>query len=98
MASCYAKWFSEANDKPGDDQALQGIPSVDEMIKKQSFSFFGEDAIVGTPKDACEMISDYAKRGRVTHLVTAQALPGLAPHHVRASMDLFAKEVMPRFK
>jgi hypothetical protein len=25
-ASCYAKWFGEANDKPGDDQALVGMP------------------------------------------------------------------------
>ena len=98
MASCYAKWFAEANDKPGDDQAVGGIASVEEMIKQQHFSFFGEDAIVGTPKDACEMIADYVTRGRVTHLVTAQALPGLAPHHIRASMSLFAKEVAPRFK
>ena len=44
------------------------------------------------------MIADYVKRGRMTHLVTAQALPGLAPQHIRASMGLFAKEVVPRFK
>lgn len=98
MASCYAKWFAEANDKPGDDKAVAGMTSVEDMIKKQHFSFFGEDAIVGTAKDACEMIADYVSRGRVTHLVTAQALPGLAPHHIRASMELFAKEVVPRFK
>ncbi|MEN9727233.1 MAG: hypothetical protein RL434_1599 [Pseudomonadota bacterium] len=98
MASCYAQWFAEANDKPGDDQAMQGIISPEEMIKKQHFSFFGEDAIVGTPKDACEMIAEYTKAGRVTHLVTAQALPGLAPRHIRSSMELFAKEVAPKFK
>ncbi|MGE3391937.1 MAG: LLM class flavin-dependent oxidoreductase [Gammaproteobacteria bacterium] len=98
MASCYAKWFAEANDKPGDDKAGEGIPSVDEMIRAQKFSFFGEDAIVGTPKDACEMIADYVSKGRVTHLVTAQALPGLHPSHIRASMELFAKQVAPRFR
>ncbi len=98
MASCYAKWFAEANDKPGDDKAGEGIPAVDEMIKSQSFSFFGEDAIVGTPKDAAEMISDYVNRGRLTHMVMAMALPGLAPHLARSSMDLFAKEVMSLFR
>lgn len=98
MAGCYAKWFSEAADKPGDEKAMEGIPSVDDMIKKQAFSFFGEDAIVGTPKDAIEMIDDYRKRGRLTHMVCATALPGLAPHLVRDSMALFAREVIPRFR
>jgi alkanesulfonate monooxygenase SsuD/methylene tetrahydromethanopterin reductase-like flavin-dependent oxidoreductase (luciferase family) len=98
MATQYAKWFAEAGDQPGDEKAGEGIPSVDEMISKQAFSFFGEDAIVGTPKDAVEMIDAYTKAGRLTHMVCATALPGLAPHHIRASMSLFAKEVMPKFQ
>jgi len=98
MATQYAKWFAEAGDQPGDEKAGEGIPSVDEMISKQAFSFFGEDAIVGTPKDAAEMIDAYTKAGRLTHMVCATALPGLAPHHIRASMSLFAKEVMPKFQ
>lgn len=98
MSSCYAKWFAEASDKPGDDDWQKSMPSVDEIIRKQSFSFFGEDAIVGTPKDAIEMIHDYVKRGRLTHMVCATALPGLAPHLIRAGMELFAKDVIPHFK
>lgn len=98
MASCYAQWFAEAADQPGDEKAMEGIATVDEMIAKQHFSFFGEDAIVGTPKDAAEMIDEYSKRGRLTHLVCATALPGLEPRHIRTSMGLFAKEVMPKFK
>jgi len=98
MASCYAKWFAEAADKPGDEKAMEGIPSVDEIIQKQAFSFFGEDAIVGTPKDAAEMIDDYTKRGRLTHLVCATAMPGLPPHQVRDSMALFARQVIPKFR
>lgn len=98
MTSCYAKWFAEANDQPGDDKALESLPSVEEMIRKQSFSFFGEDSIVGTPKDAVEMIHDYVKRGRLTHMVCATALPGMAPHLIRSGMELFAKEVIPHFK
>ncbi len=97
-ATRYAEWFAEANDKPGDDKALEGIPSAAEMIAKQSFEFFGEPAIVGTPADARELIADYLARGRVTHLVCGMALPGLAPHHVRCSMELFAKDVIPAFR
>jgi alkanesulfonate monooxygenase SsuD/methylene tetrahydromethanopterin reductase-like flavin-dependent oxidoreductase (luciferase family) len=98
MATCYAQWFAEAADLPGDDKAMEGIPSVDEMIRKQDFNFFGEKAIVGTPKDAIEMIDDYRKRGRLTHMVCATAFPGLAPHLIRDSMALFARAVMPRFR
>lgn len=97
-ASCYAKWFAEANDKPGDDQATVGMPSVDEIIAKQEFDVFGEQAIVGTPEDAREMIADYISRGRVTHMVLGMALSGLAPHHIRSSMEMFAKDVIPAFR
>ena len=97
-AECYAKWFSEANDIPGDDQQIVGMPSVDEMIAKQEFDMFGENAIVGTPEDARGMIADYLSRGRVTHLVCGMAFAGLAPHYIRSSMEMFAKDVIPAFR
>lgn len=98
MASCYAQWFAEANDQPGDDQAAKNLPSIDDMIRKQEFNFFGEQAIVGTPKDVTEMIAEYRERGRLTHLVCAMALPGLAPHLIRSNMESFAKDVIPHFR
>jgi len=98
MWKCYAQWFSEAADKPGDEKVLDSVPNIDDIIRKQSMDFFGEEAIVGTPKDAIEMIDDYRKRGRLTHMVCATALPGLAPHLIRDSMALFAREVIPRFR
>lgn len=97
-ASRYAEWFAEANDKPGDDQATAGIPSVDDIIAKQAFDVFGEPAIVGTPEDARGILADYVSRGRVTHLVCGMALSGLDPHHVRSSMEIFAKDVIPAFR
>ncbi len=97
-ATRYAEWFAEANDKPGDDQATTGIPSVDEIIAKQDFDFFGEKAMVGTPEDVAEMIDEYRKRGRVTHLVCGMAMSGLDPHHIRNSMQLFANDVIPKFR
>ena len=96
--TCYSKWFAEANDSPGDDQGLDDIKSVEEIIRTQHFDFFGEDSIVGTPSDVRDMIADYQSRGRMTHLVMGMAMSGLAPHLIRNSMDLFAKDVMPHFK
>ena len=98
MADCYARWFAEANDQPGDDQATAGLVSVDQMIRSQSFNFLGEQAIVGTPADAKAMLSEYLGRGRITHLVCMTAMPGLEPRHVRDCMSLFATEVMPAFR
>jgi len=97
-ASCYAKWFAEANDKPGDAEVPARLPSVDEIIAKQELDMFGELAIVGTPEDAKEMLADYLSRGRVTHLVCGMAFAGLSPHHVRSSMEIFAKDVIPAFR
>ncbi|MEM7541560.1 MAG: LLM class flavin-dependent oxidoreductase [Pseudomonadota bacterium] len=97
-ATKYAQWFAEANDKPGDDQATEGIPSVDEIIAKQHFNVFGEDAIVGTPEDCREMIADYASRSRFTHLVCASAPAGMSPLHIREGLQLFASDVIPAFK
>ena len=59
---------------------------------------FGEPAIVGTPEDARGMIADYLSRGRCTHLVCGMAFAGLAAHHIRSSMDIFAKDVIPAFR
>ena len=97
-ANRYAEWFAEANDKPGDDQATKDFPSVDDIIAKQEFNIFGELAIVGTPADVRDMIADYVSRGRITHLVCGMALSGLAPHHIRSSMEMFARDVMPAFR
>jgi alkanesulfonate monooxygenase SsuD/methylene tetrahydromethanopterin reductase-like flavin-dependent oxidoreductase (luciferase family) len=95
MASLYRQWVQEAKGAP-DQQAP--IPSAEEMIRTQSFTFYGEDAIVGTPEDVIEQIEDYRSRGRVTHLVCALPLPGMPPEHIRSGMELMAREVMPHFR
>ncbi len=94
----YAQWFAEANDKPGDDQAAANMPSVEELLAQRKLEMFDEQVIVGTPEDARGMIADYLQRGRVTHLVCGMAFAGLAPHHIRSSMEIFAKDVIPAFK
>lgn len=98
MTEQYVRWFIEASDMPGADDALKALVTVDEMLEKQSFDFLGEPAIVGTPKDACEMIAEYQSRGRMTHFVCYFPTGGMAPDLIRDGMSLFAREVIPRFK
>jgi alkanesulfonate monooxygenase SsuD/methylene tetrahydromethanopterin reductase-like flavin-dependent oxidoreductase (luciferase family) len=95
MAVYYSKWVAEAK---GEVDSTASISTVQDMIESQSFDFFGEDAIVGTPQDAIDQIEDYRSRGRLTHFVCALPLPGMAPHHICNGMELFAKEVLPHFR
>lgn len=98
MTEQYVRWFVEASDMSGADAALNTLVSVEEMLKRQQFDFLGEPAIVGTPRDACEMIAEYRTRGRMTDFVCYFPTSGMAPHHIRSGMRLFAQEVMPRFR
>ena len=98
MTEQYVRWFMEASDMPGAEQAANALVSVDEMIRKQHFDFLGEDAIVGTPQDAIEMIAEYRTRGRMTHFVCYFPTAGMPPHLIRDGMTLFAREVIPHFK
>jgi len=97
MMSCYGKWFAEANDLPG-DQGVAGLPPVGKLRDSDTASFFGEPLIIGTPDDAIQMIENYQRLTRLTHLVMITALPGTDPGKVAASMKLFAKEVLPHFR
>jgi alkanesulfonate monooxygenase SsuD/methylene tetrahydromethanopterin reductase-like flavin-dependent oxidoreductase (luciferase family) len=97
MASGYLQWTSEAKGA-ADPERSAALPSVDEIVRKQSMDFFGEAALVGTPEDVIAQIEDYRSRSRLTDLVCAMALPGMPAHQIRAGMELFAREVIPRFR
>jgi alkanesulfonate monooxygenase SsuD/methylene tetrahydromethanopterin reductase-like flavin-dependent oxidoreductase (luciferase family) len=97
-AECYLDWFAEANDAPDYEPMKVQIPTVEEIIRDQSFNFFGEQAMVGTPEDVIAELEDYLSRGRLTHLVCSMALPGVAPEALRTSMRLFAQRVIPHFR
>ena len=96
MASRYAEWTSEANG--GADPGQAALPSVDEIIRKQSMDFFGEAALIGTPEDVAAQIDDYRSNCRLTHLVCALPLPGMPAQQILSGMELFAREVIPRFR
>jgi alkanesulfonate monooxygenase SsuD/methylene tetrahydromethanopterin reductase-like flavin-dependent oxidoreductase (luciferase family) len=98
MLACYAQWFGEAGDLAADRGDGTPVPSADALRRAQAADFFGEPAIIGTPADALAAIQDYQQRTRATHLVMAMAMPGVEPARVRASMELFAREVMPKLR
>ncbi|MCX2934565.1 LLM class flavin-dependent oxidoreductase [Mycobacterium sp. CVI_P3] len=96
MASGYVEWTSQANNAGEAD--LAALPSVDDIVAGQSMDFFGEPALVGSPKDVIEQIEEYRSRSRLTHLVCAMALPGMPVEQIRSGMELFAHEVIPAFR
>jgi alkanesulfonate monooxygenase SsuD/methylene tetrahydromethanopterin reductase-like flavin-dependent oxidoreductase (luciferase family) len=97
MITQYMQWTSEAKGA-NKTESEAAVPSVDEIVRKQSMDFFGEDVLVGTPEDVIAKIEDYRSRSRLTHLVCAIALPGMPPQQIRCSMELFACEVIPYFR
>ena len=96
MAAGYLQWTSEAKMNVNREQAA--LPSVDEIVRTQSMNFFGEPTLVGTPDDVIAQIEEYRSRCRLTHLVSAMALPGMPVHQIRAGMELFAEKVIPHFR
>jgi alkanesulfonate monooxygenase SsuD/methylene tetrahydromethanopterin reductase-like flavin-dependent oxidoreductase (luciferase family) len=98
VAADYVRWNAEGQAGVDADELVAALPTVDDMVRARAFSFFGEPAIVGTPDDAIELVDDHLRRGRMTHFAGMMALPGVPPDEIRASMALFAREVVPHFR
>jgi alkanesulfonate monooxygenase SsuD/methylene tetrahydromethanopterin reductase-like flavin-dependent oxidoreductase (luciferase family) len=98
MAARYLEWTTEAHGASGAPEQTPALPSVEEIIRKQSFDFFGEAVLVGTPDDVIAQIEEYRTSSRLTDLVCGMALPGMPPDQIRTSMELFAREVIPHFR
>lgn len=96
MATSYLTWTAEAKGTSTAD--LPALPMAEEIVRKQSMDFFGEDMLVGSPEDVIEKIEAHRTRARLTHLVSAMALPGMPVPQIRSSMELFAREVAPHFR
>ncbi|OCB28839.1 hypothetical protein A5675_06750 [Mycobacterium malmoense] len=98
MASGYTEWTAEAEGTADAPERIAALPSVGEIVRDQSFDFFGQPVLVGTPDDVIAQIEAYRARSRLTDLVCGMALPGMPPDHIRAGMELFAREVIPHFR
>jgi alkanesulfonate monooxygenase SsuD/methylene tetrahydromethanopterin reductase-like flavin-dependent oxidoreductase (luciferase family) len=98
MAAGYMQWTAEAEVASGAPRQTAALPSVEEIIRKQSFDFFTERAMIGTPDDVIAQIEEYRANSRLTDLVCGMALPGMPPDQIRAGMELFAREVISHFR
>ena len=96
MTAGYLQWNAEAKGASTGDSPT--LPSVEEIVRRQSMDFFGGDMLVGSPQDVIEKIERYRSGARLTHLVAGMALPGMHPDEIRSGMELFAREVIPHFR
>jgi len=62
-----------------------------------SFETFKERYLFGTPDDVIKKIGELRDRVGMTELIAWSQLPGINGDQVRASMRLFAREVIPAF-
>lgn len=79
------------------DRAMDRVPSVQEL-RHIDPTIPGGAPIVGTPDDCIQALQRYQDETRVTHLAMGMHLPGLALDKVTECLELFAQEVMPRFR
>lgn len=98
MLKLYRDWAAEAGDDNNDDQSTWAIPTPEEMQREQAGTFFGEPAYIGTPDFVYEGLRDLLRRSPCTHLVLMGVLPGAPVEGTRRSVELFARDVMPRLK
>lgn len=98
MLTLYRDWAAEAGDDNNDDQATRAIASPEQMMREQAGTFFGEPAFIGTPDEVYEGLAGLLRRSPCTHLVLMGVLPGAPVDGTRRSVELFAREVMPRLK
>jgi alkanesulfonate monooxygenase SsuD/methylene tetrahydromethanopterin reductase-like flavin-dependent oxidoreductase (luciferase family) len=95
MLSWYGRWIVEAKDFRGDEQFGQ-LPPASEL-RKTDQQLIGAP-LIGTTEEVSRELQQFVKNIRTTHLVLGMHLPGLDPDKSRRSMELFAKEVMPRLR
>ena len=79
------------------DRAMGRVPSIEEL-RHIDPTIPGGAPIVGTPDDCIQALQRYQDETRVTHLAMGMHLPGLALDKVTECLELFAQEVMPRFR
>ena len=99
-ADCYVQWYvEESADSAGVyAEMMAGMPSLEEMIEKKEFNFFGEESLIGTPQDVIPAIEEYVEHV-ASPISSAQfRWRGVSTADIRTSMRLFAREVIPHFR
>jgi alkanesulfonate monooxygenase SsuD/methylene tetrahydromethanopterin reductase-like flavin-dependent oxidoreductase (luciferase family) len=87
----YAAWLGEAGDLPGDRDPMVRLGAGEEASLRQA-------GIYGDPAQCAGAIAAQRERMGFTEIAMVMGPPGLGAGSVLRSMELFAKEVMPRFR
>ena len=62
------------------------------------FDNFKARYIIGNPDLAIEKIKEYERELKPSEMICWMHMPGIRGKHAQASVELFAKEVMPAFR
>jgi alkanesulfonate monooxygenase SsuD/methylene tetrahydromethanopterin reductase-like flavin-dependent oxidoreductase (luciferase family) len=93
MMEFYGDILAEANDAPGDKDVFK-FKSASELRD----SAMGRAMMIGTPDKVARQLEQFRKEFVCTHLIMSTQLPGLDPKKGTASLELFAKEIMPALR
>jgi alkanesulfonate monooxygenase SsuD/methylene tetrahydromethanopterin reductase-like flavin-dependent oxidoreductase (luciferase family) len=92
MMMHYDQWLAEANDAEG-DKAVWKLSSHSQLRG----SPIAQGLMIGTPDEIARKLEEFRAHCACTHFIMASQLPGMDPVVATRSLELFAKEVMPRF-
>ena len=97
--------FKRVSDVKNPNWSRKGFLASDEELTSEDltsdwFDFLvrHEWALVGTPEHVAEKLTKFEEELGCDHFVMYWTLPYLTPRELRASQELFADRVMPRFR
>jgi alkanesulfonate monooxygenase SsuD/methylene tetrahydromethanopterin reductase-like flavin-dependent oxidoreductase (luciferase family) len=93
MMTHYGRWLAEANDAAG-DREVWTIGSVSELRDSAA----AENLMIGTADEVAGKLERFQREYACTHFIMATQLPGMDAALARRSLELFAREVMPKFR
>ncbi len=89
----YARVLGEANDVEGDDVALP--PLRPEEIRHSELA---EGLMIGSPDQVAEKFAAFRDNFACTDFILSTHFAGINPAKSTRSLELFAHEVMPKFR
>ncbi len=90
LRDTYGKWYSDASDLGEQDPLGQFLNDTDEDLRARF--------VAGTPEEVAEAIERTLDWIPADHIITSPVPPGASRDLARRSIELFAQEVMPRFR
>ncbi len=93
MLEFYQDILSEANDAEGDDRPLPVQKPAD-----MRHSVLADHFMIGTPDQVATKLERFIGEFRCTDFIMGTQFPGLDPAKGTRALEMFAKEVMPRFR